>query len=565
MPVTLDDTATMNDTSHPVLRFLHRLLTRPAADQPTLPGLLAELTEAFRATAAGVAALPDGRVLMRHPSTPGEGETAWPWQEDPSILARARQVPGAVALERAGCPMLVTTVTGHDGASWVLWLEDARRATFTDAEAAVLCLAGQTLARWLAGEARSRWADRLDLTSRQDRLETAAKVTRRLAHDFGNVLTGILGFTELALAQQIPSTTPLHSYLTEVYRAAQTGAQFTHQLRLFSRRQSASSRESQLSGLLADQEARLFAAQPNGLNVRLTVPTDLPSVAIDAEHLHQVLTALLDNAREALMGSGTVSVSARVIDLSEDQCQELYGAARPGPHVEVVIVDTGVGLNPEVERRLFTEPFYTTKPRRRGFGLAVTYGILQAHKAGFRLHTGEDRGVVARMVLPIAPAPVAAPASEEPIRPSERVRGDRVLVVDDEPEVLQFVATSLAKAGFRVEPVSTGEAALKAYFAHPADPFGLVLTDVVMPGLGGVELARRLLGRDPAVRVLFMSGHVSTDFTRQDFADHAFEFLAKPFRPEQLVKATRAAIDRNGRPARRRDTDSPALSGAAKK
>src|SRR2546421_83864 len=142
--------------------------------------------------------------------------------------------------------------------------------------AAALALAGQALSRWLGSEARPRWADQLALAARQERLETAADVTRRLSHDFGNVLTGILGFTELALAQQVPANTPLHSYLQEVYRAAQTGAQFTHQLRLFSRRQSTSSRSTPLSAILAEQEARLFAARDQGVHLRLNVPADLP-------------------------------------------------------------------------------------------------------------------------------------------------------------------------------------------------------------------------------------------------------------------------------------------------
>ncbi|MFO0841891.1 MAG: response regulator [Gemmataceae bacterium] len=556
----------MNLTSQAALEFLHRLLCQPAADQAELPGLLAGLAGAFGAPAAGVAALPEGQALARHPDTPAVEEVTWPWQDDPSLLCRFRQAPGAVALERAGCPMLVTTFTGPDGAGWVVWLEGAGRGSFDDGEAASLGLVGLALTRWLASDARPRWADRLELAARQQRLETAATVTRRLAHDFGNVLTGILGFTELALAQQVPANTPLHTYLNEVYRAAQTGAQFTHQLRLISRRQSASSRGSQLAAVFAEQEARLFAAQPDGLNLRLTLPADLPPVALDDEHLHQVLTALLDNARESLMGPGTISVSARVVQLGGADCQEIYGATRPGPHVEVVIADTGAGLSPEVQRRLLAEPFFTTKPRRRGFGLAVTHGVLHAHKGGFRLHPGEERGVVARLLLPVAPAPlVPPPPAEEAVRPTERLKGERVLVVDDESEVLQYVTASLGRAGFRVEPVSTGEAALQAYFAQPADPFGLVLTDVVMPGVGGVELARRLLRRDPAVRMLFMSGHVSTDFTRQDFAEHAFEFLAKPFRPEQLLKAVRAALSRDARPARRRDNDSPALTGAAKR
>src|SRR5262245_35503359 len=349
-----------SDPTRAALDYAHRLLLRPPGDQPALADLLAQLAAAFGAAAAGLASLPDGGLSLRHPAAPAP-QAPWPWQEDPSLLAAARRAPGAVALERPGGGLLVTTFQAGDGSGWVLWLEQPRASA--DAEAAALALAGHALSRWLAGEARPRWADQLDLAARQERLETAADVTRRLSHDFGNVLTGILGFTELALAQQVPANTPLHSYLQEVYRAAQAGAQLTHQLRLFSRRQSASSRSSELAALLAEQEARLFALQPGGLNLRLAVPADLPAVGLDAEHLHQVLTALLDNAREALVGPGSISVSARAVELSASDCRDLYGAPRPGPHVEIIIADTGIGLSPEVQRRLFTEPFFTSKPR----------------------------------------------------------------------------------------------------------------------------------------------------------------------------------------------------------
>jgi DNA-binding NtrC family response regulator len=130
------------------------------------------------------------------------------------------------------------------------------------------------------------------------------------------------------------------------------------------------------------------------------------------------------------------------------------------------------------------------------------------------------------------------------VRPSDRLRGERVLLVDDEPEVLQFIGTALEHAGYRVEAHSGGVSALDSYFAAGNDPFHLVLTDVVMPELNGLELVRRLLKRDPAVRVLFLSGHVPGDFMQHDFAGHGFELLAKPFRTEQLLRAVRAALDR---------------------
>jgi signal transduction histidine kinase/ActR/RegA family two-component response regulator len=552
------------------LDHVHRLLLRPAAEQPSLADLLADLAGAFAAQAAGLAGLTDPQAGARFPARQDE-PAPLPWHDDPAALDRAGPVPGVALFEPPdGAALLATAVPGADGTAWVLWLEGTACTLGTETLAAAFALAASALSRWLhrggTEGTRPRWVEQLDRAVRQQNLEVSAAVTRRLAHDFGNVLTGILGFTELALAQQVPANTSLHSYISEVYRAAQAGAQLTQQLRLFSRRQAGSSRSCPVNAVLTEQETRLCAAREAGVNLRLNLPTDLPPVALDSEHLGYILSALLDNAREALLGPGSISVSARAVELGESECRELFGSLRPGPHVEVIIADTGIGLSPEVQKRLFSEPFFTTKPRRRGCGLAVAYGILQAHRGGFRLYPGEERGVVARVLLPVFSAPrgdvadaparagVLAPAvlMDEVARPAERTRGerargDRVLVVDDEPDILRFVGTSLENAGFRVDGVTSGEAALSRYFSQQGDPYRLVLTDVRMPGIGGVELVRRLLERDPGVRVLFMSGHVSADFTKQDFAQHSFEMLTKPFRPDHLVRAVRANIDRQGR------------------
>src|SRR5262249_26954249 len=286
-------------------------------------------------TEAGLAALPEGIPVVAPEGAPR------PWEDDPDLLAQACRARAAVALERPGAgAFLLTGLAGPDGSGWVPWLPRARPGRRADGAAAALPLAAQALAGG-AGAPAPGWVGRLDRSARQQRLETAAQVARRLAHDFGNVLTGILGFTELALAQQVPAGTPLHSYLGEVYRGAQAGAQYTHQLRLFSRRPSATTRSCALAPVLAEAEARLPAARDAGLNLQVRVPDDLPPVALEADQLRQALAALLDNAREALVGPGTVAVSARAVTLTEADCGGVYGSVAPGPHVEVCVADTG--------------------------------------------------------------------------------------------------------------------------------------------------------------------------------------------------------------------------------
>ena len=558
----MHETPNRDDTppgaSRPALELAHRLLCSPAGEQPDVSGLLRSIGVAFSVQAAGIASWPGTEVLVRYPEL--AESTDLPWTNDPGLLDRVAKAPlGLCVPDRAGSALAVV-LPGADQRPWILWLEAEAPDRFSEREQATFVMLGSVVGRWLGHENRPRWAEAIEQRMRQQQIEAAANVARRLAHDFGNVLTGILGFTELALTQPLPSHTPLNSYLQEVHRAAQHGAAYTHQLRLFSRRHTSSSRCNHLSQILADQEARQSAAQPTGLTFRLYVPPDLPAVGIDAESLNQVLGALLDNAREALSPGGSMSLSARPVELDEGECAGLYGSPRPGPHVEVVIADTGSGLSAEAQRRILVEPFFTTRPRHKGFGLAVTYGILAAHRAGLRIHPGEERGTVVRVLLPVASAVAIAPVRthEVPGSTPSKSRGERILVVDDQPDILRYITTSLEHAGYRVKGLGSAEAAYHAYFAPSNDPFALVLTDVVMPVMTGVELVRRLVRRDPSVQVLFMSGHVTPDFTQHDMTNHPFELLTKPFRADKLTRMVRAALD--SAPRRGEDLESSLMT-----
>jgi signal transduction histidine kinase/ActR/RegA family two-component response regulator len=549
MPGVQAEPSLSSDCSHKAVAFVHRLLTLPAAEQPGLTSLLAELTAVFGAIGAGLANLTEGKTFARHPHA---AETRGPWNDDPALLARLRENTTAVTAPRpTGGSFLLAATALATPTPWLLWVEDSKRNAWTDAEAAALALVAQVLGRPVDGNGPSpRWAVQLDRVGRQQRLEIAAVVARRLAHDFGNVLTSILGFTELALTQPVPANSPLQSYLTEVHRGAQSGAGLTHRLRLFSRRQATITRSCNLAAVLAEEEARL-RTDPSGIGLQLAVPDPLPALAIDGDHLRQVLSALVENAREA--GATSVRIAARAVELTGDDCLDLFGCLRPGAHVEITLADNGAGLSAEVQRGLFAEPFFSTRMRQRGFGLSVAYGILAAHHGGLNLEPGTNGGTNVRVVLPVGKVPVPT----APSFATGPVRGERILVVDDDSMILQLVVKTLEGAGYRVQAVEGGAEAEEAYLAAAADPFRLVLTDVIMPRVSGVDLAQKLLRRDPGVRVLFMSGQAHASGVTEGFAADRFDLLAKPFRPEGLLRAVRQALDR---PASRRPT--PPGSGA---
>jgi signal transduction histidine kinase/CheY-like chemotaxis protein len=532
------------DRSRAAVDFAHRLLSR-AASSPGLDLVASELAAAFSVDAAGMADLDSGLPLIVHHDDTDAFPDVCPWESDAELLARLRGTPDAVTISRSTYAFLVVAVSPPAGGSWLLWIGDSARTDWTAAEKSALALIAQVISRHLTdGGELDRWAQQLERRVRQQNMELAATLARRLAHDFGNVLTGILGFAELALANPQPAASPLTRFVNEIYRSAKAGAQLTHQLQLFSRRQASGHGQGSVLGTLADEEARFRSAIGNAVRWDSSAGSDLPPVAFDQDHLRQVLSAVIDNAREAAGENGTVTVTARCLHLSDADCLEHYGSLRAGPHIEVCVCDSGPGLSTEAEQRLFVEPFYTEKSRRRGFGLAVAYGLLAAHRGGLSVTNSPQGGALARVFLPTATgAPVAG--AEPATRIAATTAGDeKVLVVDDDPMILQFVSTTLEQAGYRVTAVNTADEALDCYSAAGSEPFRLVLSDVVMPRVNGVDLARRLLASDPNVRILFMSGQVSPDFVGADFADHDFDLLTKPFRSEGLLRAVRGALDR---------------------
>jgi CheY-like chemotaxis protein len=260
---------------------------------------------------------------------------------------------------------------------------------------------------------------------------------------------------------------------------------------------------------------------------------------MEREGLRQVLHQLLDNAIEAQGNGGNITLRARVVELSVERCGELLGEPTPGPCVELEISDTGHGLSTEAREKVLVEPFFSTKHRQHGLGLAIVFGILRGCGGGFSLQNGPSGGVVARCYLPLAAQGASTTSGQGTPADSERL-----LVVDDDPMVLQLVCSALEKAGYRVQPAASGEEALRRYSAAGSDCFHLVVSDVVMPGVSGIELARRLLRQDSGLNLLFMSGHATADFPDSSLVGGRFELLAKPFRPEGLLRAVRRALDR---------------------
>ncbi len=233
------------------------------------------------------------------------------------------------------------------------------------------------------------------------RLKDASVVAGKIAHDFDNIFTGVVGFAEMMQTLLEPNS--LHSqYVSEIVSAGNRGIKFTQQLHQMSRSSTVRAIPAQVQNVLKREEARV--RQSSKVQLRLWVADHLPAVSVEPGILQTVVSALIDNAVEASTVDGTIDISAQIVELLETEAKEYLGNASAGPFVEVRIADEGSGVTPENRSRLFTEPFFTTKVRHRGLGLPIVYRILHAHRGGVRYDPAPTKGSVIRMVLPLAAA-----------------------------------------------------------------------------------------------------------------------------------------------------------------
>jgi CheY-like chemotaxis protein len=360
-------------------------------------------------------------------------------------------------------------------------------------------------------------------------LEKAAVVTGRLTHDFGNYLTGILGFTELSLSQ-VPSDRLLHKYLQEVWESAQRGAAWIHRLHLFCRRSPAQTWPTVLATVLDTEEARLRSAGITGPRWTSKLPADLPLLNIDAEALQAALTELVNNAREASGDRAMVAIAAQVRELTQNNCDELLGSAQPGPHVELTVADDGPGMSPELHAKLFREMFLSTKPKHRGLGLLIVYGIMQRYHSGLRVAPPAGKGLTVQLYVPIASVERSAPLEKQ-----------NVLLVHTNPLLFESMKKVLEWSGCHVAVATAPQVALSAFATH-APGFALVITDVALPQISGLDFARRLLDQAPKANFLFLNTQASSHGLMEEDLLRRFALVRWPLEPQAFLRAVQNSL-----------------------
>jgi PAS domain S-box-containing protein len=377
---------------------------------------------------------------------------------------------------------------------------------------------------------RSRMQDQLQ---HAQRMEAVGRLAGGVAHDFNNLLTAILGATD-ALLERLPAGSELRPEADEIEAAARKGANLTRQLLTFSRKQVVVPRILDPDDLIAKllPVLRRLIGEAVELSVRGTCGG--ANVRADPGQLEQVIVNLVVNARDALReGSGHIALEVAEIRIGEEEARQQLGV-RAGAFVRVSVIDDGCGISPELRSHLF-EPFFTTKGpgKGTGLGLSTVYGIVRQCGGHVAVESEPGQGSVFRVYLPCVAAE-ATPAESFSRGASPQVVGT-ILVVEDDHQVREVVVRALGRAGHTVIEAATPSDAL-AVSAERLRSLDLLVTDVVMPGLRGDEVARRLRALRPDLRVLFMSGYTGEDFVRGE-DDPATGFLAKPFSPGALVEA----------------------------
>ena len=383
---------------------------------------------------------------------------------------------------------------------------------------------------------------RLEDAFRQaQKMEAVGRLAGGIAHDFNNLLTVINGYTDLVL-QTLPAGDAAREPLEEVRKAGDRSAELTRRLLAFSRQQVLAPRVISPNAVVADAEGMLRRVMGEDVQLETRLAPDLWAVKADPGQIQQVLVNLAVNARDAMPDGGRLTIETRNVELGEAHTQA-HLDARAGAHVLLAVSDTGSGMTDAVKARIF-EPFFTTKGigKGTGLGLATVYGIVRQSGGHIVVRTEIGEGTSFEVFLPRAGESEAA-GLQESTAPVRHEGTETILVVEDESQVRTLIRRSLAARGYRVIDAADGEEALRIAERRAA-PIHLLVTDVVMPGLSGRDVAVRLRTPHPETRVLFLSGYTDDAVVQRGVLEEGASFLQKPFTPETLAARVRDILNR---------------------
>ena len=378
--------------------------------------------------------------------------------------------------------------------------------------------------------------------SQSQKMEAIGQLAGGIAHDFNNMLTIIMGRTELAL-REIDPAAPLHAKITLVHSTAERAAALTRQLLAFSRRQLIAPKVIDLNVAVKSMYEMLRRLIGEDIALTTFLDPNLRPVKADPAQLEQVLINLAVNARDAMSRGGELTIETANVDADESYARA-HAALHPGSYVTLTVTDNGSGMPADVKQHIF-EPFFTTKPQGKGtgLGLSMVYGIVKQSGGNIYVYSEVDYGTTFKIFLPTTTERVSD--SVRMPRPQTRAAGGAVLIVEDESGVRELVKEALENQSFRLLDAGDPQVALDLCRTHQGK-IDLLLTDVIMPGMSGPQLAEQARALRPGLKVVFMSGYTDQGAGLADKGtlNPDTHFLQKPFTQAQLLACIHNALAR---------------------
>jgi len=373
------------------------------------------------------------------------------------------------------------------------------------------------------------------------KMEAIGRLTGGIAHDFNNLLTPIAGYTQLAL-QTLSHNEPIYEDLLEIKKASERASKLIRQLMTFSRRKPQNPQTVNLNMILLDMDKMIRRLIGENIELIIIPSQDKVSVKIDPGLFEQVIANLVVNSRDAMPQGGKLVIETSNI-IFENANTLSHSIIPPGKYVMIAISDTGVGMTEEIKAHLF-EPFFTTKSpgKGTGLGLSTVYGIVKQFNGHIMVYSEPGVGTTFKIYFPRdEEEPRSLPLKDE-IGYLPRGK-ETILLVEDEPLVRNFASRVLKDQGYCVIEASNGNEALKILETYKNDELNLIITDIVMPQMGGLELAERVKPLLPQIKILFTSGYIDHMAIKHKILNIGMAFLEKPFSPSMLARKVREVLD----------------------
>jgi PAS domain S-box-containing protein len=372
------------------------------------------------------------------------------------------------------------------------------------------------------------------------KMDAIGRLAGGVAHDFNNLLTAIIGYSEI-VKRRLDEDDPMREQIEEIEKAGHRAASLTNQLLAFSRKQVLQPQVLDLNAVIADISNMLKRLIGEDIELRTNLDPSIGYVKVDPGQIDQIIMNLAVNARDAMPRGGKLTIETQNVYLDETYTNQ-HAEVQAGPYVMLAISDTGIGMDRETQARVF-EPFFTTKERGKGtgLGLSTVFGIVRQSGGHVWVYSEPGRGTTFKVYLPLVEQASQIVQTWEPR--VETLRGtETVLLVEDEEAVRKLAHQVLDMNGYKVLVAADPAEALRLCRQHEG-PIHLMITDVVMPGMSGRELAERLIATRPEMELVYMSGYTDDAIVHHGVLDAGVAFLQKPFTPDALGRKVREILD----------------------